>query len=74
MADSRTVEKTIKSTIILVKTCTDGFSESLIMNPKPDFHNLKWRIQDGGRKNEKSTIILVKICTPGFFRSRMMNP
>ena len=36
-----------------MKFSIHGFLGSLITNPLSDFENSKWRIQDGGRRNEK---------------------
>ena len=48
---------------------------SLIMNRLSDSHNSKWRIKDGGRKNEKKHDNIRKnICTQGFLGSLIINP
>ena len=58
----------------MVKICPQGILGLLIMNPLSDFHNSKWRIQDGDRKTEKKHDDMVKICIQGVLGSLMMNP
>ena len=61
------IAKMKKSTMILVKICTQGFLGLLIMNPLSDFHNSKWRIRDGDRKNEKKYDDIGKNMHSGIF-------
>ena len=62
-----TVAKMKKSTIVLVKKCTHGFLESLMMNSLSDFDNSKRQIQDHGCKNEKKNEDIGKNMYSGVF-------
>ena len=53
MRDSRWWSQKRKEHDDFGKNMYSGFLGSLIMDPLSDFHNSKWRILDGGLKNEK---------------------